>query len=242
MKHRPQTNNTVTISPKKRSSHNRKKNRQKFKNRPKNSNFEDDFTVSKSYKNSIKKRLNKNYEEIIQDDDIVFTDNKIYISLARRNSSLASFKKDHRIIYPTSSTHQLSGFLRNYDFNYESPRTTNKLFVDSGAGNLKFDLVKGENCVIFEKVKFPSSDSTIISTTDPDTEEWDNFLKLRMNRTHITTNPSLPTSRLQFQELSKLKNMDEKKESIRRSFDDETFENEFNEIIEKRVSHMGYFI
>lgn len=146
--------------------------------------MEDDFTVptggkpKRSYlKNCIKKRLNNNYEKQInclQDENVVFTDNKIYISLAARNSSLTSslsgsnsLKKNRRIIYPTSGTYKLSGFLRDYDFNYESPTRKPEEPEDLAEEKLKFNMMRngGEatvlNNVVFEKVKLPSGNRNL---------------------------------------------------------------------------------
>lgn len=152
--------------------------------------MEDDFTVPtngkhrRSYiKNCIKKRLNNNYEKQInclQDENVVFTDNKIYISLAARNSSLTSsiggsnsLKKNRRIIYPTSGAIKLTGFLRDYDFNYESPtKKSEGTSTADGEEKLKFDMMQegvvggGSSLsslatatalknVVFEKVKIP---------------------------------------------------------------------------------------
>lgn len=127
-------------------------------------------------KNYIKKRLNNNYEKQInclQDENVVFTDNKIYISLAARNSSLtssigghSSLKKNRRIIYPTSDGYKLNGFWRNYDFNYESPSKAAKCSVVDNEDKLQFDLFKENivlpqplalNGVVFEKVKVRQS-------------------------------------------------------------------------------------
>jgi hypothetical protein len=117
--------------------------------------------------------LNNNYEKQInclQDENVVFTDNKIYISLAARNSSLTSslggsnsLKKNRRIIYPTSRAIKLTGFLRGYDFNYESP--TKKPEDTSECGEkLKFNMLQEGSSssatdVVFEKVKIPPKTS-----------------------------------------------------------------------------------
>lgn len=142
--------------------------------------MEDDFTVPtggkhrRSYiKNCIKKRLNNNYEKQInclQEENVVFTDNKIYISLAARNSSLTSsiggnnsLKKNRRIIYPSSSAIKLTGFLRDYDFNYESPTKKPAELPSSSTDceeKLKFNVMqasRGGSNVVFEKVKIPAS-------------------------------------------------------------------------------------
>jgi hypothetical protein len=161
----------------------RKRDSRKHKSRAEDED-EDDFTVTtggrhrRSYlKNCIKKRLNNNYEKQInchQDENVVFTDNKIYISLAARNSSLSSgsnsLKKNRRVIYPTSGGYKISGFLRDYDFNYESPSKK----VESVTGseeNLRFSVMKEAtagslNNVVFEKVKIPPSKKSSPSSAD----------------------------------------------------------------------------
>lgn len=145
---------------------------------------EDDFTISSTsekhsrthLKNYIKKRLNNNYEKQINclpDENVVFTDNKIYISLAARNSSLtssigghSSLKKNRRIIYPTSDGFKLNGFWRDFDFNYESPtKTVSFTPTTDNDDKLQFDLLKENispspnafNSVVFEKVKVKQS-------------------------------------------------------------------------------------
>jgi hypothetical protein len=153
--------------------------------------MEDDFTVpttggkhKRSYiKNCIKKRLNNNYEKQInclQDENVVFTDNKIYISLAARNSSLTSslggsnsLKKNRRIIYPTSGAIKVTGFMRDYDFNYESPTKKPQEPLSSSLSGeseekLKFNMMQeggsslatALNNVVFEKVKIPPGKSS----------------------------------------------------------------------------------
>lgn len=151
----------------------RKKDHRKHRIKLNDDDIEDDFTVptargKRSYlKNCIKKRLNNNYEKQInclQDENVVYTDNKIYVSLAARNSSQAAalsgnsfLKKNRRIIYPTSCSHNLNGFLRDYDFNYESPT---KSTIGIEEEQLKFNMMRREssllNNVVFEKVKLPS--------------------------------------------------------------------------------------
>jgi hypothetical protein len=159
--------------------------------------MEDDFTVptggkhKRSYiKNCIKKRLNNNYEKQInclQDENVVFTDNKIYISLAGRNSSLTSslggsnsLKKNRRIIYPTSGAIKLTGFLRDYDFNYESPTkkpeetptTSSASSAAESEEKLKFNIMQegslatALNNVVFEKVKISSNKKSPSSSDD----------------------------------------------------------------------------
>ena len=116
--------------------------------------------------------MNNNYEKQINltnDENIVFTDNKVYISLNGCNSSISSslgtdtssLKKNRRIIYPTS-THKLSGFLRDCDFNYDYK---NEAMADSleGEEKLKFNMMKNgseadcDKNVVFEKVKYVPS-------------------------------------------------------------------------------------
>lgn len=183
-KYIPQKNHSITVSPLKerKKSSNRKKKHRNHKNKS-TEDEDDDFTSSsgkhkKSYlRNCIKKRLNNNYEKQIncrQDENVVFTDNKIYISLASRNSSLTSssnnhLKKNRRIIYPTSSGYKVNGFLRDYDFNYESPSKKTGVFVVETEEKLKFNIMN-EAClipsscslhtVVFEKVKVPSIKNT----------------------------------------------------------------------------------
>lgn len=188
-KYKPQKDHSISISPtnaatvnRKRSS--RKKDHRKHKSKPEEDE-EDDFTVTnggrhrRSYlKNCIKKRLNNNYEKQIncqQDENVVFTDNKIYISLAARNPSLTSsgsnsLKKNRRVIYPTSGGYKITGFLRDYDFNYESP--TRKAESTTGSDeNLEFSVMKETttmplNNVVFEKVKIPPSKKSSPSSSD----------------------------------------------------------------------------
>lgn len=177
--------------------------------------MDDDFTVAtcekqrRSYlKNCIKKRLNNNYEKQINclhDENVVFTDNKIYISLAARNSSLTSslggtnsLKKNRRIIYPTSEGYKLNGFLRDYDFNYESPTRS----VSSREEKLKFNMMKESsmsascslNNVVFEKVKIPSlqkssthagSDGLASYVRESDVDESNNDDSILTNSTFI---------------------------------------------------------
>lgn len=93
----------------------------------------------------------------------MFTDNKIYICLSTHNASLTtvggnnSLKKNRRIIYPTSDGYKLSGFLRDYDFDYESPSKK----LDECEEKLKLNLIKDTSLsatecnVVFEKVKIP---------------------------------------------------------------------------------------
>lgn len=100
---------------------------------------------------------------------MTFTDNKIYISLAARNSissssgGFNSLKKKRRVIYPTRSGYKLSGFLRDYDFNYESPKKASISWTSpKSEEHLEFDLTPTDGAfsatsllenVVFEKVK-----------------------------------------------------------------------------------------
>jgi hypothetical protein len=98
---------------------------------------------------------------------VVFTDNKIYISLSARNSSLEtnSLKKNRRVIYPSmSGPCKISGFLRHYDFSYddehESPARSANLDE-----KLKFNVMQEQSqpyikSVVFEKVKMKASGSS----------------------------------------------------------------------------------
>lgn len=136
----------------------------------------------KSYiKTCIKKRLNNNYEKqinCIQDENVVFTDNKIYISLSARSTSMHgsnnSLKKNRRIIYPTSGPCKLSGFLRHYDFSYddeiESSSSPAKSATLPNDEKLKFNMMKEQNSnstdnnIVFEKVKVKPSSSSASSS------------------------------------------------------------------------------
>lgn len=175
-KYKLQKNNSITVSPLKSSIPSRtrvsarKKDHRKHRIKLNDDDIDDDFTVStargkRSYlKNCIKKRLNNNYEKQInclQDENVVYTDNKIYVSLAARNSSQAGslsgnsfLKKNRRIIYPTSCSHNLNGFLRDYDFNYESPTRS---IIGIEEEQLQFNVMRRDtsllNNVVFEKVK-----------------------------------------------------------------------------------------
>lgn len=149
----------------------------------------DDCMLPTSKRQCIKKyitRFNNNYEkqtDCFEENAVL--DNKLYISLASRNSSFSSsysgcssMNKHRRIIYPASGGRfKVNGFLRNYDFNYESPvnETPSEKLNSSGE-------------VVFEKVKMnkgsSSEDSaTICAFNDPicsdDDDQWENFLKLR---------------------------------------------------------------
>ena len=127
----------------------------------------------RSFKKCIKKRFSNNYEKQINstnEKQVVFTDNKIYISLNGCNSSIksqlgnstSSLKKNRRIIYPTSGSKNISGFLRDYDFDYDykDEAMTNNLEIQE---KIKFSLMKNSseventsNDVVFEKVKYES--------------------------------------------------------------------------------------
>ncbi|KAL7010691.1 hypothetical protein ACKWTF_016840 [Chironomus riparius] len=189
-KYQPQKNHSITISPSsnghsrmKRLSHKNNKRDSTRHKKSKNDDLDDDdddFTVPdrkrQSYiKSCIKKRLNNNYEKqinCIQDENVVFTDNKIYISLsARTHSSLGSnnsLKKNRRVIYPTSGPCKLNGFLRHYDFSYDDDNESelSKSAIENSEEKLKFNMMKEQSClstnsldnVVFEKVKVkPSS-------------------------------------------------------------------------------------
>lgn len=189
----PQRNHPIMTSPINEAKLKRKaKNRKKKRNNKSYEDEDDDFTVTtgdnrRGYlKNCIKKRLNNNYVKqinCVQDENVIFTDNKIYVSLAARSSLTScgnnSLKKNRRVIYPTSDGYKITGFLRDYDFNYESPnRTTGKL-SSSSEDALKFNLMKtcSYNSVVFEKVKVPSnkipatSDMRILHINTPDLYE-----------------------------------------------------------------------
>jgi hypothetical protein len=182
-KYQPQKNHSISISPTSISSSGRKRVNHKSKrgkhknNSNKSDDTEDDFTVPdrkrQSYiKSCIKKRFTNNYEKqinCIQDENVVFTDNKIYISLSTRNSAFgsnSSLKKNRRVIYPTSVPAKLSGFLRHYDFSYEDECENDDLkgahytkrHIDE---KLKFSMMKEKplfttgslDNVVFEKVR-----------------------------------------------------------------------------------------
>lgn len=137
----------------------------------------------KSYiKNCIKKKFNRNYEKQIncvndeKHENVVFTDNKIYISLTHRRPSLnssfganSSSRSKERIIYPSSASFRLTGFLRNYDFNYDYKSEEEQRSEDE---KLKFDVignVPGAN-IVFEKVKFDKSKKYISRGEDEEGE------------------------------------------------------------------------
>ena len=172
----PQRNHPNTISPINEAKPKRKMKNRKKEHRKRSSKSygdeDDDFTVTtgETYKhgyikNCIQKRLNNNYVKQIncaQDENVVFTDNKIYVSLAARNSSTASgnnsLKKNRRVIYPTSDGYKTKGFLRDYDFNYESPTKTSGKSSPDNEDTLKFSMMTATgslNSVVFEKVKVP---------------------------------------------------------------------------------------
>lgn len=215
-KYIPQKNHSITLSPLKESTRKKPNRKKKHRNHKSKSteDEDDDFTTTsgvkhkKSYlRNYIRKRLNNNYEKQIncrQDENVVFTDNKIYISLASRNSSLTSssnnyLKKNRRVIYPTSSGHKVSGFLRDYDFNYESPSKKSAVFAVETEEKLKFNLMNETclipsncSCVVFEKVKVPSIKQTpasdILSLCENVTnyEEKGNFDSILTSSSFIT--------------------------------------------------------
>lgn len=166
----------------------------------------DDCMLPTSKRQCIKKyitRFNNNYEKQ-QDcfEENVVLDNKLYISLASRNSSFSSsysgcssMNKHRRVIYPTSGGRfKVNGFLRHIDFNYESPVN------ETPSENLN-----SSEEVVFEKVKMnkgagsSSVDSVnICAFNDPvnicsdDDDQWENFLKLRnqpKNGEHSKTLP-----------------------------------------------------
>lgn len=188
-KYHPQKNQSILISPgfgnkniRKRSTRNKielRRNTIKYSD----DEQEDDLSINsktkhrkKNFKNCIKKRLNNNYEKQINsanDENIVFTDNKIYISLNGYNSSIPpsigngtnSLLKNRRVIYPTSGSYKLSGILRDCDFNYDykNEETINNLEVNE---KFKYNLMKDSSAadseenaknVVFEKVKYVSS-------------------------------------------------------------------------------------
>lgn len=184
-KYEPQKNQTITISPiygKKTvqiiSTINQKEQR-KSRNNFSDDEQEDDLSNNSTtkrqkrhFKNCIKKRLNNNYEKQINsanDENILFTDNKVYISLNGCNSSISSslvndtnlLKKNRRVIYPTSGTYKVSGFLRDCDFNYDYKNEA--IANDLVEEKLKFNLIKKcseavcDKNVVFEKVKYVSS-------------------------------------------------------------------------------------
>lgn len=200
-KYKPQKNSSITISPshlKNIQASNqircvaRKRERRKHKNSFSDDDMDDDFTVTTGGKKRkrnyirtcIKKRLHNNYEKQInclQDETVMFTDNKIYVSLAARSSltSVETLKKNRRVIYPTSfSTSKSSGFLRDYDFNYESPtkQKPGETFEDVGDG-LKFNIINENSMsspldkVVFEKVKIQTS-KTSLSLNDKDARSF----------------------------------------------------------------------
>lgn len=180
-KYVPQKNHPVPVPaniealPKRKTSSRSKRKSRKHKSKSVDDD-DDDFTSAggkhkRSYlKNCIKKRLNNNYEKQInchQDENMTFTDNKIYISLAARNSISStsggynSLKKKRRVIYPTRSGYKLSGFLRDYDFNYESPKKA-AISWSKNDEHLEFNLAPADcvlpatsllENVVFEKVK-----------------------------------------------------------------------------------------
>lgn len=215
-KYRPQKDHSITTSSPTNgpTSLNRKRpSRRKIhrKNKSVDDDTEDDFTVAsgsnkrKGYiKHCIKKHLNNNYEKqinCVQDENVVFTDNKIYISLSgNHHSSLASalgtnsLKKNRRVIYPTSGGYKLSGFLRHYDFEHEDKDdSTNQSPAKCSSKDdemLKFNLaaavaISPLNNVdkIFEKVKVPSSSS---SSANKKFQSSDSDEQLASSFVHVT--------------------------------------------------------
>lgn len=179
---------------------------------------DDDFTVPdrkrQSYiKSCIKKRLNNNYEKqinCIQDENVVFTDNKIYISLSARNhSSLGSnnsLKKNRRIIYPTSGPCKLNGFLRHYDFSYDDDNNESELPTKSAIENseekLKFNMMnEQQSClstnsldnVVFEKVKVKQS-SPCSSNSNNNYESPSSYIHVTNNNDDERNDDSILTS------------------------------------------------
>lgn len=156
--------------------------------------------MQERFRNCIK-RFNNNYEKqrnCLQDDNMVFTDNKIYVSLASRNSSLTSsfsgchtIKKRRRVIYPTVGGRKTDGFLRNYDFNYESPtkeKAESPIDDEENLNTLEADLTSissALNSVVFEKVTVHrimdlEGNSDDLEENGEDDIQWKNFLKLRV--------------------------------------------------------------
>lgn len=178
---------------------------------------DDDFTVPdrkrQSYiKSCIKKRLNNNYEKqinCIQDENVVFTDNKIYISLSARNhSSLGSnnsLKKNRRVIYPTSGPCKLNGFLRHYDFSYDDDNNESepptKSAIDNSEEKLKFNMMKEQSClssnsldnVVFEKVKVKQS-SPCSSNSNNNYESPSSYIHVTNNNDDERNDDSILTS------------------------------------------------
>lgn len=289
----PQKNHPTTVSPIKEAKPKRKIKNRKKEHRKRNSKSygdeDEDFTVTtgethkRGYiKYCIKKRLNNNYVKqinCIQDENVIFTDNKIYVSLAARNSVTSSnnnsLKKNRRVIYPTSDGYKTKGFLRDYDFNYESPaRTTSGMTTPDSEDTLKFNMMTTTcslNSVVFEKVKVASSKKSnkheirLLNVTatnfnekrsfgspiekhqfdinsyegdDEDDVQWKNFLELRkhgksMDSEHVYSQ-KMPLSDSGFG--SQLFPVDKNLKSSEVYLDDETFDNIFNEELEKRVS------
>lgn len=180
-KYKPQKNHASALSPM-----NTKTQVRSIRKKAPREEEEEDIDMSihpttkhrKSYlKNCIKNKLNKNYDRQVNhnEDSVVFTDNKIYISLNGPRSSLPgslnnSYKmKDRRVIYPTTSGFMLSGFLRDYDFNYdykaEEEAAQKKAQESQVEEKLKFNMMeapspapsKRNQEIVFEKVKFDST-------------------------------------------------------------------------------------
>ncbi|CAO1400256.1 unnamed protein product [Diamesa serratosioi] len=168
-KYKPHTNQSITISP----IHGKIRNPKRIPMYPKevqsrnklsDDDQGDDFRVNstakhhKSYfRNYVTKHLSNNYEKQINstnDENIVYTDNKIYISLnSNIDSSIKSslrnttkqLKKNRRIIYPSSGSYK--GFIQDYHFNYDKDEKKNMNFSS------EVDVENTFDNVVFEKVK-----------------------------------------------------------------------------------------
>lgn len=212
--------------------------------------------------------MNNNYEKQInclQDENAVFTDNKLYISLAARNSSLTSsigghnsLKKNRRIIYPTSDGFKLNGFWRDLDFNYESPtKTVNSSSTTDNDDKLQFELLKENmmsaphalNSVVFEKVKVkhsPNFDERLSSTfdirqgsdTDDDDDlQWESFVEIRKQGKKFDS--EIEDSGFGSQIFAnKSCSFDRNLKQPDTWRNEEIFDNSFNEELEQRVSFM----
>ncbi|CRL02514.1 CLUMA_CG015111, isoform A [Clunio marinus] len=223
-------------------------------------------------KNCIRKRLYNNYEKQVNcphDDGMIFTDNKIYVSLAARKSSVTSSIVDRnflenlsaRIIYPSSQEHKMNGFLKNYDFNYESPKRTIERFKHQ---TLEYKMMAESLSGIFEKVKIPSTrissndhqhtshrvekfssfgskyhSPAIIDCTqgDFDDEEWENFLKLRKFEKEGPSSKNNSISLSDIENLNRLKKLiqSDTKNEYESQFNEEKYDNSFNEQLEQNT-------
>ena len=243
----------------------RKKKVNKKKRKYSTDDGEDDFmhmtkesNVRDYVKDCIKRRLYNNYEKqrnSALDDNIVFTDNKIYVSLARRNSSLSSsfsgtnsLSKNRRIIYPTRNEHKRDGFLRNYDFNYESPkrRGENSGYGDKRAMHQGTEPVFNGKEVLFEKVKIQNdkknslipvtlnSDSNIFDDED-DAQFFEDFMKLRQQEIISKNNQmALIDNAFDSQFFENRQNLSEIHKNEK--YVEESFDNSFNEQLEHKAS------